>query len=177
MKIITNTKQLISIIHSKKLNLSFIPTMGGLHKGHLSLISKALNVDIVILSDEFDITDLSNPDKLEPKLIILHYDKKSKHYQTIGLLLKRRKIPLTMFKRSELPDEISCLIDKHTFFITHIRDICSKQLTCGKLQLNKIIKDLETRIHTRISLDDKRKIIQIIRMILENENFFNKLKN
>ena len=41
MKIITNTKQLISIINSKNLDLSFIPTMGGLHKGHLSLITKA----------------------------------------------------------------------------------------------------------------------------------------
>ena len=41
MKIITNTKQLMSIISSKNLDLSFIPTMGGLHKGHLSLISKA----------------------------------------------------------------------------------------------------------------------------------------
>ena len=41
MKIITNTNQLISIINSKNLDLSFIPTMGGLHKGHLSLITKA----------------------------------------------------------------------------------------------------------------------------------------
>ena len=41
MKIITSTKQLISIINSKNLNLCFIPTMGGLHKGHLSLIIKA----------------------------------------------------------------------------------------------------------------------------------------
>ena len=41
MKIITSTKQLISIINSKNLNLCFIPTMGGLHKGHISLITKA----------------------------------------------------------------------------------------------------------------------------------------
>jgi len=41
MKIIRNTKQLLSIINSKNLDLSFIPTMGGFHRGHLSLILKA----------------------------------------------------------------------------------------------------------------------------------------
>jgi hypothetical protein len=142
----------------------------------LALISKALNVDIILLTDDLDITDLSNPDKLEPKLIVLYYDKKSQHYQTVGLLLRRRRIPITMFKRSELPEEIDRLIDRHNFFIYHIRDICTKQMSCGKLQLNKIIKDLEERVQTRMSSDDKKTIIQIIRMILDNENFFNKLK-
>ena len=53
MKIITSTKQLISIINSKNPKLSFIPTMGGLHKGHLSLIIKAKKKKIKTLVSIF----------------------------------------------------------------------------------------------------------------------------
>lgn len=151
----------------------------------LSLVSKALGLDIILLDNYFNITDLSNPDQLQPKVIVLYYDNKgslnvsgqgtSGHYQTIGIITKRKKV-YTMFKRSELPEEIDRLLDKHNFFLQHIRDICSKDLGCNKLQLNNIIKQVEDRIKTKISKNDKIKIIQIIRTILENENYFNEIK-
>jgi hypothetical protein len=146
----------------------------------LSLVSKALGLDIILLDNYFNITDLSNPDQLQPKVIVLYYDNKglnatSGHYQTIGIITKRKKV-YTMFKRSELPEEIDRLLDKHNFFLQHIRDICSKDLGCNKLQLNNIIKQVEDRIKTKISKHDKIKIIQIIRTILENENYFNEIK-
>ena len=53
MKIIKNSKQLMRIINSKNLNLGFIPTMGGLHKGHLSLIAKAKKKKIKTLVSIF----------------------------------------------------------------------------------------------------------------------------
>ena len=40
MKIFKNRKSLISEISSLK-KIAFIPTMGALHKGHISLINKA----------------------------------------------------------------------------------------------------------------------------------------
>jgi len=170
----------------------------------LSLVSKALGLDIILLDNYFNITDLSNPDQLQPKVIVLYYDNKgtfnfsgqgtfnfsgqgtfnaervsgqgtSGHYQTIGIITKRKKV-YTMFKRSELPEEIDRLLDKHNFFLQHIRDICNKDLGCNKLQLNNIIKQVEDRIKTKISKHDKIKIIQIIRTILENENYFNEIK-
>ena len=40
MKIFKNKEQLKSEIGNKK-SISFVPTMGGLHKGHISLIRKS----------------------------------------------------------------------------------------------------------------------------------------
>ena len=42
MKIITNKKKLISLINGKK-NVGFVPTMGGIHAGHISLIKKSIS--------------------------------------------------------------------------------------------------------------------------------------
>ena len=42
MKILSDKKQLIKLVNFEK-NLGFVPTMGGIHKGHLSLINKSIN--------------------------------------------------------------------------------------------------------------------------------------
>ena len=42
MKIFSSKKRLIEYIHNEK-NLGFVPTMGAIHKGHLSLINKSIS--------------------------------------------------------------------------------------------------------------------------------------
>lgn len=141
----------------------------------LSLICKVLNVDIVILDSSLNISDLTNNDKPHPKIIFLYYDRSKQHYKTIGFQTKRKRI-ITMFKRTELPEEIDRILDKHNFYLYHIKNICSQELKCGRIELNKIIKTIEDRIQTHLSKQDKRSILKIIRMILDNEDFFNRIK-
>lgn len=140
----------------------------------LSLISQSLNIDIVILDDNLNITDLSNPEKVNQKLIILYFDKKNKHYKTIGIKLKKKVH--SIFKRSDLPIEILRIIDKQNFFLHHIQTICLQELKCKKLNLNTIIKLLQNKLQIPLSNKDKETIFKIIRTILENENYFNKIK-
>ena len=82
-----------------------------------------------------------------------------------------------MFKRTELPSELDRIIDKYTYYLDHIKDICAKEFSCRRLQLNKIIADIESRTKTCISKQDKQTIMKIIRMILENERYFDQIKN
>ena len=50
MKIILNKNKLLRLIKAKK-NLGFVPTMGGIHFGHISLIKKSISqCDMTIVS-------------------------------------------------------------------------------------------------------------------------------
>lgn len=77
----------------------------------------------------------------------------------------------------DLPDELTRLLDKNVFFLHHIQNVCVKEMKCKKLELNKIIKTIEENLDTKISSNDKKSIMKIIRTILDNENYFNKIKS
>ena len=137
----------------------------------LSLISKAIKIDIVIFNDDYTITDLSNPEDLQQKIIILFYD--SKHYQTIGI--KKRINVQTIFLRTQLPKELEMVIDKHTFLSRHLQNVCEDQ-NCKKIQLNKMLNIIQKNIQSSLSRQDKRTILELLQKWLDNKNFFHKIR-
>lgn len=133
----------------------------------LELISRAIGIDIMIFTNDLDIINLSDPDKLQDKIIILYYDKNGSHYKTIGLKKKEDKFQ-TIFKRSKLPEEINRILDKHSFLSFHIKNICSDNpQNCRKsnLHLNYILNKLEELLGVKISRNDKKNVMEIIMSI------------
>ena len=59
MKVLLNNKQLNKVLENNK-NLNFVPTMGSLHEGHISLIKKSKTkskntiVSIFVNPDQFN---------------------------------------------------------------------------------------------------------------------------
>lgn len=130
----------------------------------LELISRAIGIDIIIFTNDLDIINLSDPDNLQNKIIILYYDKGQGHYKTVGLKKGEDKFE-TIFKRSKLNEEINRILDKDSFLSFHIKDICNDDpQKCGtsNIHLNYIINKLEERLGVKISRNDKKKVMEII---------------
>jgi hypothetical protein len=137
----------------------------------LSLISKAIKIDIIILNDDYTITDLSNRENLQEKIIILYYD--NNHYQTIGI--KKRINVQSIFLRSHLPKELEMVVDKHTFLSRHLQNVCEHQ-NCKKIQLNKMLHIIQKNIQSPLSSGDKRTILELLQKWLDDQNFFHKIR-
>jgi hypothetical protein len=128
----------------------------------LALLSKAINVDFLILDDDYNMTDLSNPDELNPKVIILYYVK-SGHYKTIGIKNKNGNVK-TIFKREKLPKELDTIIDRYTFYVEHVKRAMT---TMPKTTLNKILKEVQKQLQVDLSKEDKKLIMTILKQMFE----------
>ncbi|NBP01528.1 MAG: hypothetical protein EBU90_15585, partial [Proteobacteria bacterium] len=143
----------------------------------LSLLSKAINLDFVILDDNYNITDLSNPDELHDRVVVLYYQRGSKtggHYMTIGIRTPRGKV-YTLFSRGSLPQALDHVLDKHTLMLSHVAEIVKQ--TGENVTLNVVIRELERRLQTKLTASDRKQAFIILRNLLENHQFFQRAAN
>jgi hypothetical protein len=134
----------------------------------LALLSKAINVDFIVLDDDYNITDLSNPDALSPKIIMLYY-LRSGHYKTIGIKNKYGNVK-TIFKREQLPKELDTILDKYNYLLEHVKR-AYENLKLKKVTLNGIMREIQMNLGVGLTKDDKKVIITILRNIMQMEEY------
>ena len=161
MKILSDKKELIKLINFEK-NLGFIPTMGGIHKGHLSLINKSIHecektiVSIYINKPQFnkksDFT--SYPRNIKKDLLILKKYKidylfipKTKQIYTNG---PNKGIKISSFRKKLCgkfrPNHFEAIADVIDRFLKIIKP---KRIYMGEkdMQQLKIIEDFVKKNH------------------------------
>ena len=127
----------------------------------LNLLSRASKIDFIIFDEDYNITNLSNPDLLNEKIVVLYYVNKS-HYRTIGIKTKRGKMQ-TLFKRDALPSELVLVLDKERLFIGHTRKVIqSLKEQDKKMTLNGIMKGVCAAFNDNMCQADKIQVMKII---------------
>ena len=147
MKLFTNKKKLQKEIKNIN-NISFVPTMGGLHKGHESLIKKSVRGSKKTLVSIF-----INPKQFENKKDFKNYPK---NYKNDIKILKRLKVKY-LYKPSY--EDIYKFKSKNKIFL----DQFSKKL-CGKFRKG----------HFKGVIDVVNRLLEIIepkKIFLGNKDF------
>jgi hypothetical protein len=130
----------------------------------LSILSSVLNIDIFIFNQNtHTITKIENNND---KFVMLNFIQSGNtgHYKTIGF--RHKKNIQTLFKRSELDDEILPLVDKQLFYKKHIEQIYNlyDPFTC-----NDLISNLELTLG-KLSNSDKKLICKLsAKIVMQNE--------
>ena len=132
MKIFKNKKTLIKKLNGDQ-NLSFIPTMGALHKGHLSLIKKAKKKRFKTLVSVF-----INPKQFERKQDFKRYPKNLRKDIQI---LKKEKIDYLFIPKFRVIFSFKC--QNKVFLSNFSNKLCGKFRTGhfkGVLELNRFLE-------------------------------------
>tara|TARA_B100000029_G_scaffold516269_1_gene628285 strand:- start:3252 stop:4061 length:810 start_codon:yes stop_codon:yes gene_type:complete len=190
MKIINNKNKLIKLIQSKR-NLGFIPTMGAIHDGHLSMIKKASNqctetiVSIFINKPQFNCKNdfLSYPRLLKKDISILRKSKVNYVYlpKTDEIYPNgyNKKIKISSFKKRLCgkfrPGHFESVVDVIDRFIKIIKP---KRIYFGEkdMQQLKIVEDFikKNKIKTKLiackTIRDKNGVALSSRNLLLTKN-------
>ena len=185
MKIINNKNKLIKLIHKEK-NLGFIPTMGAIHIGHISLIEKASNecnktiVSIFINKPQFNkANDFANyPRSLDKDILALKKNKVDFLYiPTFNEIYPKgvnKNIKISSFKKKLCgkfrPGHFESVVDVIDRFIKIIKP---KKIFFGEkdMQQLKIVEEFIKRNHICVKVIECKTVRDKNGLALSSRNF------
>jgi len=137
----------------------------------LGLLSRVLKVDFIIFSSDYGIEELYSGND---RIIMIYYDRDRKYYRLMGI---RRvggrmngKIDV-LISRMNMSEELMSVLDKDEFYLGHIKNICEEKV-CKKMVLSDLIGELENRMQVKLDIEDRKKVIRMIRGWLQDEMYF-----
>lgn len=166
-------------VKTKRAFVKHVKTQGFHFEGDnttLALLSKAIGIDIILFTSEYNIIDLSNTTHLQPKLIILFYTpdtKGSGHYQTVGY--QSRIHVNTMFRRDKLPQEVARALNPSILINTHLEHyLCSASFK--HLTLHSVTHAIQKMLHTPLTKSEMQTLMKSLNTLLYSGQYFCKKK-
>jgi hypothetical protein len=126
----------------------------------LSLLSRAIKIDFVLITSDYTIHDLAQEDHQKQYITFIYHDKTNKYFNSI--VLKNESRYQAIFDRHDLPVEVSNIIDKNRHIKQHVYRIC-EQLPHDVCTLNNVIQRLETTLKGKLIPQDKQQCIKAIK--------------
>ena len=190
MKIISDKNKLIKIIQNET-NLGFVPTMGAIHKGHISLIKRCMNeckktvVSIYINKPQFNRKsdfkkyprnlkgDISKLKKLKVDVLYLPITRQ------IYLNRKNRKLKINSFEKKlcgkNRPRHFKAVVDIINRFIKIINP---KKIYFGKKDMQQLIliEDFVKKNYPKIKIIGCKTVREKNGIALSSRNFLLSLK-
>ena len=139
----------------------------------LGLLSKVLKVDFIIFRSDYSMEELYNGNE---RIIMIYYDKGKNYYRVMGIKRVNGKMSGkidTLISRMKMPEELNMILDKGEFYLGHIKSICEEKV-CKKMVLSDLIRELESRMQVKLDMEDRKRVIRMIREWLQDEMYFKK---
>ena len=137
----------------------------------LHLLSSALQLDFILFTEtqkELLVSRICNGDSTKVVLLLIKND--TNDYFNVGYQLKNNVKCLLPINK--LPNDVLILLDNYEFLLKHIKHYTT---SVTRLKLNDIFNYLQTIFNRTFSQDEKQQVIKIIQLLLQNQDFLNKI--
>lgn len=126
----------------------------------LSLLSRAIKIDLVLLTSDYTIMDLAKQDQQNQYITFIYHDKTNDFFNSI--VIKNELTYRAIFDRHDLPVEVCIILDNNKHIKEHVYRICEK-LPQDICTLNAVIQRLETTLKRNLIPQDKHQCIKAIK--------------
>jgi len=139
----------------------------------LCLLSRVLKVDFIIFGSDYSIEELYNGND---RMIMIYYDKERSNYRVMGVRGVGGRVNMkidVLINKIKMSKELIGVLDKNEFYLGHIKNICEEKV-CKKMVLPELVGELENRMQIKLDVEDRKKVISMIRGWLQDEMYFKK---